>query len=177
MEAWVIETPNKHQDSLTKHLREDLSDTEVKWVTEEKIEVMSGLLKSWEKKLQYISKLLGDLQEEVVNAPAPTAQEEEDTYETRSFNLRAQDTNLDKAQQVFVRWKINFLRSIRFYKDTLALSEKKEEKKPETGARARAHSPVRPKNPSTTDAKALRPDMLETSLPSNEELVQKVDKL
>ena len=103
----------------------------------------------------------------MVNAPAPTAQEEEDTYETRSFNLLAQDVIYYKAQQVFVRWKINFLRSIKYYKDTLALSEEKEEEeKPETGARARAHSPVRPKNPSTTDAKALRPDMLETSLPS-----------
>ena len=145
----MLETPQKHQEDLTKHLREDLSDTEVKWVTEEKIEVMSGIQKSWEKKLQYISKLLGDLQEKVVNTPAPTAQEEEDTYETRSFNLRAQDTIHYKAQQVFIRWKINFLRSIKYYKDTLALSEEKEEEeKPETGTRARAHSPVRPKNPS-----------------------------
>ena len=103
----------------------------------------------------------------MVHASAPIAQEEEDTYETRSFNLCAQDAIYDEAPQVFLHWKINFLRSIKYYKDTLALSkEKEEEEKPETGARARAHSPVRPKNPSTTDAKALRPDMLETSLPS-----------
>ena len=34
------------------------------------------------------------------------------------------------------------------------------------GARTRGHSPDRPKNVSTTDAKALCPEMLETSLPS-----------
>ena len=51
LEAWVIEAPNKNQDDLTKHLRLDLSDSDVKWTTEEKIEVMSGLQKSWEKKL------------------------------------------------------------------------------------------------------------------------------
>ena len=97
MEAWVLETPQKHQEDLTKHLREDLSEPEVKWATEEKIEVMSTLQKSWEKKLLYISNLLGKLEEEVVNAPASTAQDEEDTYETRQFYLRAQDKVYDKA--------------------------------------------------------------------------------
>ena len=43
LEAWVLETPQKHQEDLTKHLREDLSDNEVKWGIEEKIEVMSPL--------------------------------------------------------------------------------------------------------------------------------------
>ena len=41
---------------------------------------MSGLQKSWEKKLQYIAKLLEDLQEEVVKAPPATTQEDENTY-------------------------------------------------------------------------------------------------
>ena len=45
LEAWVLEVPQKHQEDLTKHLREDLSDTKVKWATEEKIEVISGLQK------------------------------------------------------------------------------------------------------------------------------------
>ena len=72
LEAWVLETPQKHQEDLTKHLREDLSEPEVKWVTEEKIEVMSTLQKSWEKKLLYISHLLGKLEEALVS----TAQDE-----------------------------------------------------------------------------------------------------
>ena len=136
-------------------------------MTEEKIEVMSGLQKSWKKKLQYISNLQEKLEEEVVNAPASTAQDKEDTFETRQFNLRAQDKVYDEAQQVFVQWKITFIRSVKFFKDAQTLSETKEkERKPKTGARTRGHSPDRTKNVSTTDAKALRPEMLETSLPS-----------
>ena len=103
LEAWVLESPQKQQEDLTKHLREDLSEPEVKWATEEKIEVMSTLQKSWEKKLLYISNLLGKLEEEVVNAPVSTAQDEEDTYETRQFNLRAQDKVYDETQQISVQ--------------------------------------------------------------------------
>ena len=55
---------------------------------------------------------------------------------------------------------------MKIFKDALALSEKKEEEKPETCARTRGHSPDRTKNVSTNDAKALCPKMLETSLPS-----------
>ena len=87
LEAWVLEVPQKHQEDLTKHLREDLSEPEAKWNAQEKIEVLSTLQKSWEKKLLYISNLLGKLEEEVVNAPTSTAQDEEDTCETRQFNL------------------------------------------------------------------------------------------
>ena len=99
------------------------------------------------KEASIISKLLGELQEEVAKAPAVTTQEDEDTYESRQFNLRAQDKIYDKAQQVFIRWKITFIRSVKFYKDTLASSDKKEEEeKPKTGTRTRGHSPDRPKN-------------------------------
>ena len=87
LEAWVLESPQKHQEDLTKHLREDLSEPEIKWTTEEKIEVLSTLQKAWEKKLLYISNLLGKLEEEVVNAPVATPQDKEDTCETRQFNL------------------------------------------------------------------------------------------
>ena len=103
LEAWVLEVPQKHQEDLTKHLRVDLSETEAKWAAQEKIEVLATLQESWEKKLLYIANLLGKLEEEVVNAPAATAQDEEDTCETRQFNLRAQDKVYDKTQQVFVR--------------------------------------------------------------------------
>ena len=129
--------------------------------------MLSTLQKSWEKKLLYLSNLLGRLEEEVVNAPIATAQDEEDTCETRQFKLQAQDKVYDKAQQVFVRWKITFQRSRQVFKDLLASFETKEEEKPEpTGARTRGHSPDRTKNVSTTDANALRLEMIETSLPS-----------
>ena len=126
---------------------------------------MQGIKNTYEKKLQFIAKILGNLQDKVANAPAPTSPDDKDTYETRSFNLRAQETLLEEAQQVFVCWKVNFLRSIKIYKDATASTKETTEEKPETdGIESRPHSPTRPKNPSTSDAKALCPNILETSL-------------
>ena len=58
---------------------------------------MQGIKNTYKKKLQFIAKILGNLQEEVANAPAPTSPDDEDTYETRSFNLWAQETLLEEA--------------------------------------------------------------------------------
>ena len=70
LEAWVFESPQKHQEDLTKHLRVDLSETEAKWAAPEKKELLATLQESREKKLLYISSLLEKLEEEVVNATA-----------------------------------------------------------------------------------------------------------
>ena len=109
LEAWVVEEPTKRQTDLTKHLTLDQTESEARWHTEEQIEIMRGIQKSWDNKLQYISKILSGLQDEVANAPAPVSSEDEDTYESRSFNLRAQEKVLEEHQQAFVCWKMNFL--------------------------------------------------------------------
>ena len=128
---------------------------------------MKGIQHTWDKKLQFISKLLNGLQDEVANAPAPVSPDDEDTYQSRSFNLKAQENLLEEAQQVFVRWKINFLRCIKIYKDAVASEKETIEPKPAAGGTGSGHhSPTRTKNPSTSDAKALCPDILDTSLPS-----------
>ena len=115
----------------TKHLRVDLSETEAKWAAKEKIEVLATLQESWEKKLLYISSLLEKLEEEVVNAPAAASQDDEDTSESRQFNLRTQDRIFDKARQVFIRWKITFQRSKELFKDLIAVFEVKDKGKTE----------------------------------------------
>ena len=162
-----MEEPTKKQEDLTKHLRLDQTDSEVRWHTEEQIEIMKGIQQQWDKKLQFISKLLNGLQDEVANAPAPVSPDDEDTYQSRSFNLKAQENLLEEAQQVFVRWKINFLRSIKIYNNAIAAGKGTPEPKPATGGTGSSHhSPTRTKPPSTSDAKALRPDVLDTNLPS-----------
>ena len=108
LEAWVVEEPTKKQTDLTKHLKLDQTESEARWHTEEQIEIMRGIQKSWDNKLQYISKILSGLQDEVANAPAPVSSEDVDTYESRSFNLKAQEKVLEEHNQAFVRWKINF---------------------------------------------------------------------
>ena len=51
LEAWVMEEPTKKQEDLTKHLRQDQTESEVRWHTEEQIEIMKGIQQSWDKKL------------------------------------------------------------------------------------------------------------------------------
>ena len=41
---------------------------------------MKGIQHTWDKKLQFISKLLNGLQDEVANAPAPVSPDDDDTY-------------------------------------------------------------------------------------------------
>ena len=48
LEAWVLDSPQKHQEELTKNLQEDLSETEAKWAYQEKLEVWATLQESWE---------------------------------------------------------------------------------------------------------------------------------
>ena len=103
-----MEEPTKKQEDLTKHLRLEQTESEVRWQTEEQIEIMKGIQHTWDKKLQYISKLLNGLQDEVANAPAPVSPDDDDTYQSRSFNLKAQESLLEEAQQVFVRLKNKF---------------------------------------------------------------------
>ena len=43
LEAWVLESPQKHQEELTKNLQEDLMETEAKWACQEKIDVLATL--------------------------------------------------------------------------------------------------------------------------------------
>ena len=73
LEAWVVEEPTKKQEDLTKHLRLEQTESEVRWQTEEQIEIMKGIQHTWEKKLQFITKLLNGLHEEVANTPAPVS--------------------------------------------------------------------------------------------------------
>ena len=78
-----MESPQKHQEELTK-----------------KLEVLATLQESWEKKLAYIHSLLKKLEEEVLNAPAATSQDDTDT--TIQFNLQKQDRFYDEAKQAFI---------------------------------------------------------------------------
>ena len=94
---------------------------------QEKIEVLAMLQKSWEKKLLYISSLLEKLEEEVAKAPPAATQDDEDTSDSRQFNLRAQDRIFDKAKQVFVRWKITYKRSKELFKDLTTVFKVKDE--------------------------------------------------
>ena len=66
LEGWVKDIAQKHIDELTKILRTDLSETEVRWACEEQIEIISSLKEAWQKKLDYIKTVLSTMETEVL---------------------------------------------------------------------------------------------------------------
>ena len=50
LEAWVKTTAHKHLDELTKILKTDLSDNDIRWECEAQINKMTTLKETWQKK-------------------------------------------------------------------------------------------------------------------------------
>ena len=54
LETWVRDVTQKLLDKLTKLLKTDLSDNEVRWECEAQIDIYATLRETWQKKLDYI---------------------------------------------------------------------------------------------------------------------------
>ena len=106
----------KHIDELTKNLNGDLSDTKLRWECEAQIDIMSSLKEAWQKKLDYIKTVLGQMETEVLGAPIADSEEAEDKSEHRQFALRNLDETFNKAKQAFSRWNISGRRLKEFFK-------------------------------------------------------------
>ena len=78
LEGWVKDKAQKHIDELTKVLRENLSETEVRWACKEQIEIISSLKEAWQKKLDYIKTVLNTMETEVLGAPIADSKKDED---------------------------------------------------------------------------------------------------
>ena len=87
LEGWVKNNTKKHMDELTKLLREDLSETEVRWACEEQIDILSNLKEAWQKKLDYIKSVLITMETKVLGAPMAESKKEEGTSKHRQFAL------------------------------------------------------------------------------------------
>ena len=69
LESWVKNNAQKHIDKLTKNLSGDLSETELRWECEAQIDIVSSLKEAWQKKLDYIKTVLGQMETEVLELP------------------------------------------------------------------------------------------------------------
>ena len=103
LEGWVKTNAQKHIDKLTKILRTDLSETEVRWACEEQIEIISSLKEAWQKKLDYIKTVLSTMETEVLGAPIADSKKDRERSKHRQFSLRALDRTFDKSKQAFAR--------------------------------------------------------------------------
>ena len=165
LEGWMTKDANPKVTKLHKLLSGDLKDVDARWECETMISIIVTLNKTGLGKIAFIEELLGKLQSQVLGAPIAETDQDEDTSEARLFKTRDLDAEFETAKEVFARWqcsgkklKENFreLTSVETVKD-----KNTEERREERGGR-------RPRNEdkgSTTDAKSLKLDMLETMMP------------
>ena len=106
LEAWVKTNAHKHLDKLTKILKTDLSDNDIRWEYEAQIDIIATLKETWQKKLDYIKSVLTTLETEVLRAPLTETELEEDTSEHRLFALQKLDKIFEEAKQAFARLKV-----------------------------------------------------------------------
>ena len=103
LEAWVKDTAHKHLDKLTKILKTDLSDNEIRWECEAQIDIYATLRETWQKKLDYIKDTLTTMEKEILGAPLDETKSEEDTSKHRRFTLQKLDKVIEEAKQAFAR--------------------------------------------------------------------------
>ena len=86
-ESWVTTNAQPKLDKLTKVLKTDLSDNDIRWECKAQIDIIATLKETWQKKLDYIKGVLTTLETDVLGAPLAETESEEDTSEHRLFAL------------------------------------------------------------------------------------------
>ena len=126
------------------------------------IRIIATLNKTGLEKIAFIKSLLGKLNDQVLGAPIAETEADEDTSEARLFKAREMESAFEDAKEAFARWQgtgsklkenFNELTSVETVKD--------ENTKEDRGGRRPRHED----KGSTTDAKSLKPDILETTMP------------
>ena len=151
---------------LTKLLAEDLSDNEARWECESQLGIIATQNKTGQRKIDYIEELLGKLQSQVLGAPLAESDQDEDTSEARLFKLRKLDAVFEEVKAVFARWQTSDKRlKEEFKKITSNKTTIKDENAEDTREERSVRRPKDTDKVSTNDAKSLKPDMLEASMP------------
>ena len=151
---------------LNKLLARDLKDNEARWDCESQLGIIATQNKTGLKKIAYIEELLGKLQSQVLGAPLAESDHDEDTSEARLFKLRELDAVFEEVKAVFTRWQTSGKRlKGEFKKITSDETVIKDENSEDTREERSVRRPKDTDKVSTNDAKSLKPEMLETSMP------------
>ena len=106
---------------------------------------------------------MGKLNEQVLRAPIKVKDTDDDTSKSRLYQAREIETKFEESREAFDRW-INLCMKIQAnFKE---LTEVKRLKRKDTNdPEDKEKSRPRDNKGSTTDAKGLKPDVLDTSMP------------
>ena len=151
---------------LNKLLAGDLKEHEARWECEAQLGIIMTLNKTGLKKIAFIDELLGKLQSQVLGAPIVETDKDEDTSKARLFKTRNMDAVFEEVKAVFARWQCSGKKLREDFNrimsdETTIKDENAKETREERGVRRHKE----PDKVSTNDAKSLKPDMLETTMP------------
>ena len=105
------------------------------------------------------------MNDQVLGAPIAETDADEDTSEARLFKARDMEATFEDAKEAFARWQSSGSKLKENFKELMSVETVNEENSEETREERGGRRPRNEDKGSTTDAKSLKPDMLETTMP------------
>ena len=142
----------------------NLKDVDKRWECETSFRIISTLVKTGQGKIAFIESLLGKLNEQVLRAPIAKSDADDDTSEARLYKAREIESNFEDSNEAFDRWVSWGLKLKENFNNITSVKKVKAKDAKDSEDRERRR-PRHEDKGSTTDAKSLNPDILETSMP------------
>ena len=155
-----------------------MSDPDQIWAVMEALQIVTSDQLKYKTQLANINKIINSMEEEVMSAPAGLKPTDKDIYQDRELLVREKRNAQEVAIDAYTSWESHYKRLKADY-ESHANSDgtPRTKTEPDTshrgrrrdrsqGSRLRSVTPhYRHDKPKPTDAKALKPAILETSMP------------
>ena len=164
LEGWLTKDANPKITNLQKLITGDLKDVDKRWECETSFRIILTLVKTGQGKIAFIESLLGKLNEQVLRAPIAESDADDDTSEARLYKAREIESNFEDSKEAFDRWVSWGLKLKENFNNLTSVKKVKDEEAKNSEDRERRR-PRHEDKGSTTDAKSLKPDILDTSMP------------
>ena len=182
LETWLIDRPVANFETLTTALQGDLGDRDVLWAVRDSLQTVKLDLVTYRQKISNIEKVTNQMEGEIMNAPAGVKPDDTDTATTRQLSVIKLRNKLQLVMDVFNASDAKYKRCKSDYNrhadDDGAPIKKvpdscRSRRRSRDGSRSGSDSdwdnPDRgrylPRPKQAVDAKALKPQVLETSMP------------
>ena len=163
LEGWLLKNANPKLTNLAKLITGDLKDADKRWECETEIRIVKTYAKTGQNKVNYVESLIGRLNEQVIKALLKVTDADDDTSESRLYKAREIESKFEESREAFDRWTSMCMKIQANFRE---LTEVKRLKREDTGdPEDKEKGRPREDKGSTTDAKGLKPDVLETSMP------------
>ena len=164
IEGWLLNTANKKLNEIDKLLKGDLKNAEKRWECEAELRIVKTYIKTGQSKVDFVATLIDRLNEQVLHAPHKVKDSDDDTSESRLYKAREAKNAYEDKREAWDRWVSWCMRSQEAFKKLTKIKIPKPEDNEAEEDRDRRRPRYEDKG-STNDAKGLKPDVLETSMP------------